>query len=108
MPYCPKCKYEYRPGIEKCPDCDVKLVDKLHEEPTPEPEYLDLVQVGSFMYAAEAHEARLHLEANGIKAAVAGDVMTSINPAYMIADGGAKLLVPRADADRARELLRGD
>jgi hypothetical protein len=27
--YCPKCKYEYQPGIWVCPDCHETLVDKL-------------------------------------------------------------------------------
>ncbi|MCJ7507531.1 MAG: DUF2007 domain-containing protein [candidate division Zixibacteria bacterium] len=39
MPFCPKCKYEYKPGIEICPDCDEKLVESLpEEEPDEEPE----------------------------------------------------------------------
>jgi len=32
MPYCPKCRYEYREGIEECPDCDVELVEVLPTE----------------------------------------------------------------------------
>jgi hypothetical protein len=32
MPFCPKCKYEYNPGIEICPDCDEKLIQSLPEE----------------------------------------------------------------------------
>ncbi len=30
MPWCPKCKYEYRDGIKVCADCGCELVD---EEP---------------------------------------------------------------------------
>ncbi len=29
--FCPNCKYEYKPGIEKCPDCGADLVEKLEE-----------------------------------------------------------------------------
>ena len=29
MPFCPKCKYEYREGFTLCPDCDVELVPEL-------------------------------------------------------------------------------
>ena len=29
MPYCPKCRAEYRDGFEKCADCGVDLVDEL-------------------------------------------------------------------------------
>jgi hypothetical protein len=32
--FCPNCKYDYKPGIEKCPDCGADLVEKL-EEPKP-------------------------------------------------------------------------
>jgi predicted nucleic acid-binding Zn-ribbon protein len=37
MPFCPKCHYEYIFGIGECPDCGVRLVEKLDEE-TPEEE----------------------------------------------------------------------
>lgn len=32
MPWCPKCKTEYRDGFEECADCKVALVDELPEE----------------------------------------------------------------------------
>lgn len=32
MPYCPKCKSEYREGILVCPDCNCELVDQLTNE----------------------------------------------------------------------------
>ena len=31
--YCPSCKAEFRPGIARCTDCDVDLVDALIEIP---------------------------------------------------------------------------
>lgn len=31
MPYCPKCKFEYKPTVETCPDCGERLVAKLNE-----------------------------------------------------------------------------
>lgn len=31
MPWCPKCKNEYREGIATCADCDVELVESLEE-----------------------------------------------------------------------------
>lgn len=33
MPFCPKCKNEYRPGIKMCSDCKVELVDDLNNAP---------------------------------------------------------------------------
>ncbi len=32
MPFCPVCKYEYKPGVEVCPDCGAKLVAELKPE----------------------------------------------------------------------------
>lgn len=32
MPYCPKCRAEYRQGFTKCADCDVELVDELSND----------------------------------------------------------------------------
>jgi predicted amidophosphoribosyltransferase len=32
MPYCPKCRYEYKPTVEICPDCGKKLVTKLKQK----------------------------------------------------------------------------
>jgi hypothetical protein len=31
MPYCPKCRYEYKQGIIDCPECEVPLVGSLSE-----------------------------------------------------------------------------
>jgi siroheme synthase (precorrin-2 oxidase/ferrochelatase) len=39
MPFCPKCRYEYKPEIWECPDCGVHLVAKLEEE-EPEEEII--------------------------------------------------------------------
>ena len=58
MPFCPKCKCEYRPGFNECADCGVWLVDSLEEaerkqeqielrapsHTTREPEYSDDVK----------------------------------------------------------------
>lgn len=34
--YCPKCRCEFIEGIEICPDCNVKLVEKLPEKEKPQ------------------------------------------------------------------------
>lgn len=34
MPFCPKCRYEYKPGVYNCPDCGEELVDQLPVEVT--------------------------------------------------------------------------
>jgi uncharacterized membrane protein len=51
MPWCPKCKNEYRPGILQCAECKVPLVDSLEDIPekgekeAPEEDFLDTVTV---------------------------------------------------------------
>ena len=32
MPYCPKCRYEYKPTVEICPDCGKKLVAEFKQK----------------------------------------------------------------------------
>ena len=32
MPFCPKCRYEYKPEISICPDCNERLVDRLPDK----------------------------------------------------------------------------
>ncbi len=38
MPFCPKCRYEYNPGTETCPDCNEKLLENLPENKPEENE----------------------------------------------------------------------
>jgi hypothetical protein len=33
MPWCPKCRSEYREGVKRCPTCDERLVDRLPPRP---------------------------------------------------------------------------
>jgi hypothetical protein len=35
MPFCPTCRYEYKPGILTCPDCETPLVESLPEPAVP-------------------------------------------------------------------------
>lgn len=50
MPWCPKCKNEYRPGILQCAECKVPLVESLEDIPEKEEKeiveetFLDTVQ----------------------------------------------------------------
>jgi len=55
MPFCPKCRYEYKSEISHCPDCEVRLVAELPEEPgtkVREPEdWIELARLTSLEYA---------------------------------------------------------
>jgi len=37
MPFCPRCKAEYRAGFTLCSDCQVDLVEELEEPPAMDP-----------------------------------------------------------------------
>lgn len=41
MPFCPKCRYEYKEGIEICSDCKVPLVEELSNEEPEADFYMD-------------------------------------------------------------------
>ena len=43
--FCPKCKYEYKEEITKCPDCDEWLVKQLDVDQEEAKEYKDWVQL---------------------------------------------------------------
>lgn len=102
MPYCPKCRYEYRAGFSTCPDCDVKLVEEL-----PKPSFRDaeLVVVAAYPFDAGAQQAKLRLNADGIDAVIMNEIMSQTDIVLAFADGGVKVLVRKEDARRAQEIL---
>jgi hypothetical protein len=105
MPFCPKCKYEYVEGIEMCPDCDLKLIPKLHE-PKPE-EHIDenLVTVGSYVTDVQAQVAQFRLQDFGIQSVIANEKMGQADLFVAIMDGGIKVQVRESDAAAARKAL---
>lgn len=104
MPFCPKCKYEYVQGIDVCPDCDLKLVEKLHEKPHEDHIDTELVLVARFATAAEAEMARLKLEGSGIEAVIMGGIARAYVAATMM-DPDVQLMVRTEDALAARKVL---
>ena len=110
VPFCPSCKYEYVPGITKCPDCRVDLVDELAAAPSPQPqqqsEWADLVTVAGFRFDVEAQAAKLRLESYNIRSVLSNEVIAQVNIGISMISGGIQLMVNREDAQRAREALR--
>jgi len=101
MPFCPSCRYEYRPEIKRCPDCDVALVDQL----PPEVEPPRLVAVASFQFEPQAQVARLKLERLGISAFIANEKIAQTDIVLAFADGGVHVVVRQDDAARACKIL---
>jgi len=90
--FCPNCKYEYKPAIEKCPDCGAELVEKLPEPVSrveEESKFVFLCTAQDLVYASLLKET---LEANEIPCLVksGGGVMTTLEPL----SGYAKIYVP--------------
>jgi hypothetical protein len=117
MPFCPSCRYEYRSGIDRCPDCGEKLVDKLPDPETEEQERYDwvpLARLNSYDLAEMVIEA---MENEGIPVlslsgaghfGVTGQMGMS---SYRPIGGGYSIVVPSdriAEADRVGLAVAGE
>jgi hypothetical protein len=122
MPYCPKCKYEYRPGIEYCPDCHERLVyslpdDIIEDEPdiyAGYDDWLPLARLTSLQFAEMVVEG---LKAKNIPVVMLSEaghfgITGQLGMGtYRPVGGGYLIMVPEAfadDADREAELMLGD
>jgi len=107
--FCPNCKYEYKPGASRCPDCDVPLVSSLPLEPETVAVYDEPVTVLETRDASIILIAEGMLEAAGIQHWLRGegasDVFAGAGMGVAPAGGEMKLVVPSGDADAARKAL---
>lgn len=120
MPYCPKCRYEYKPEIVTCPDCNEKLVAELPIEPEPTEEgksYDDWVQVARFTSQQYSDMLLEVLRAKNIPAVIQsgagyfGQTGQMSLSSFLPIGGGFSLMIPRqflVDADREANLILGD
>ena len=107
MPFCPECRYEYVPGIVKCPDCDVKLVAKLPEEKSGDPsekEYVELYPLPGQIYAEMVKEA---LDKQGIQCILIPDMISSglLAKGATISGNQVRIRVFKKDRNKAEEIL---
>ena len=107
MLFCPKCRYEYREGILKCPDCGSKLVAELpplSEAPSGDLDWVKLVALGSDM---EVGTTRAVLESSGIPVVVMPEAVdwTRIYRAGTEAD--QTIYVPSSRVKEAKAILAG-
>jgi uncharacterized Zn finger protein (UPF0148 family) len=103
MPYCPKCGFEYKAGIEKCPDCGATLVEKLPEEESAQGvDYVPLRSLPSRLYAEMLQEA---LKKEGIPSFIKSDDIAITFPSYGTTSAvTVTIWVPEADVERSEEI----
>src|SRR5689334_9052111 len=104
MPWCPKCGYEYNPGIKVCSDCGEPLVDHLLEEDHSR-DYTDMVSVTHLENEIEGAVLKSVLEEQGIHAIVRDFIVSQhqLPEAGMSAWG--ELLVLDSDYDNAKFII---
>jgi len=122
MPFCPKCRYEYKQMVEICPDCNEKLVYSLPEEVSEQTSsdietYRDWVQIArltSPQYAEMVVEA---LRTKNIPAVILsgtghfGQTGQFGVSSFRSVGGGYSLMVPKehvTETDNVGELILGD
>jgi hypothetical protein len=105
--FCPECRAEYRPGVTRCADCGIALVAALATEDHEAPE---LVPVFELHDPADLLAVESALDGAGIpfeledESAVPGASLAGLDPVGRV----AVVLVPRARAEEARQLLGDD
>jgi Putative prokaryotic signal transducing protein len=103
--FCPVCESEYEPGVTRCPDDNVQLVDKLTPEnaahDSSEAKFVLLHKLGS---PAEAEMVNDILQKNGIRSAVKSGMADAFSPLLSSTAEGAVILVDERDFDRAQEI----
>jgi len=109
MPFCPNCKYEYKPTVSVCPDCDEPLVEVLPEDVEGEIEdaydnWVPLCRLTSDQYSEMLVEA---LDSKDIPAIIHSGTghfgMTGQMGAssFRPIDGAYTIMVPEEKADDA-------
>lgn len=100
--FCPKCGYEYRAGITRCPDCDVELVERPPVPPeNADVEYVEYVELLETYNPADIALIKSILDGEGITYYFHGEHFMYVRP---LAEP-ARLMVDTEEADRAEELL---
>ena len=106
---CPRCGAEYRPGFNRCSDCDIELVNHLPPDhssgrPSPEIDNAELVVLRKYPTVIDAELAKSALESVGIDSMVRSDNEGGQSPALAF-NRGVELLVRTNDAQAANDVL---
>lgn len=100
MPFCPKCKDEFRPEISVCANCNVALVDSLEEDQEME----ELAVACNIAQEENAYIIRGFLESEGIPCQLENmSFHASPAPATLLTK--VRLWVRKTDLEQARSLI---
>lgn len=103
--FCPVCESEYRPGITRCPDDNVELVDQLNSRTSiHDGREARFVLLHNFGSPAEAEMVDDILRQNNIRSIVRSGGADTLSPLLSSTALGAAVLVDERDYDRAEEL----
>src|SRR5262252_5331726 len=102
--FCPVCESEYNPGITRCPDDDVELVERLNSETAHDKSDARFVILHTLSSPAEGEMVSDILRQNGVRAVVQSGANDAFSPVFSATSPGVAVLVDERDLDRAREL----
>jgi hypothetical protein len=121
MPFCPNCRYEYKPEISICPDCNEQLVSSLPPEGAENQDdeyskYDNWVRIGRLTSQAYANMINEGLQSKNIPVIILSGTghfgqtgqmgISSFRPI----DGGFSVMVPKQfaeDASLEAEIILG-
>jgi len=104
MPFCPVCRFEYRPGFTECGDCGVALVDELPPDPRRPSAASAPDVVVARVHGQSMAEMWSELLGNyGIASRMSP--LTGVADTVYPTDTLYEVLVPATDAERARTIL---
>jgi len=106
MPYCPKCRYEFRDNIKVCPDCNSELVELLPDD-APDID-VKWVLLGKLSSVVEAEMLREMLANEKISALIKSDLFHSLlaTQGTGMAGSFAKVYVAEDQLAKARDIYR--
>ncbi|HVN22744.1 MAG TPA: DUF2007 domain-containing protein [Syntrophorhabdales bacterium] len=99
--FCPKCRTEYVEGISVCADCGVPLIAQLNEDDKSS-EWVELEEILATFNAGDIALIKSILDGEGITYSFFGEEFNYVQPLIQ----PAKLMVPKDQAERAREVLK--
>jgi len=124
MSFCPKCRFEYEPGVTVCPDCNEALVDVLPDIEGKESEYriteenaAEWIPIAVLSSPEYAHMIEEALRAKNIPVVIRSGAghfgpIGALGTSSVFAGSGGYLVLVRekyvTDADREASTILGD